>query len=89
MRLYPDSPPLLACRYGFIVAVTKVIEIGRGKLSDSGDGLANFPIRYSAVIFKPFRGEVMDCVVTQVGEARKEEERRAIDRSISGPMDRL
>ena len=58
---------LLACRYGFIVAVTKVIEIGRGKLSDAGDGLANFPIRYSAVIFKPFRGEVMDCVVTQVG----------------------
>eukprot|EP00742_Colponemidia_sp_Colp-10_P004961 GILJ01005301.1.p1 GENE.GILJ01005301.1~~GILJ01005301.1.p1 ORF type:complete len:174 (-),score=23.48 GILJ01005301.1:253-774(-) len=52
-------------RYGFIICVTQIEEIGKGKVMD-GTGDVMFPVRYSAVVFRPFKGEVMDAVVTQV-----------------------
>lgn len=52
-------------RYGFIITVTQVQDIGKGKVLE-GSGFVVFPIKFSAIVFKPFKGEVLDAVVTQV-----------------------
>jgi len=54
-------------RWGFVVCVTDVIEVGKGKIREGG-GLATFSIRYNAVVFKPFKGEVFDAVVKTVNK---------------------
>jgi len=54
-------------RYGFIVTVTKVEEVGAGKIRE-GSGLVTFPVRYKAIVFRPFKGEVLDALVTQVNK---------------------
>lgn len=53
-------------RYGFIVAVLHVQEdFPPGELED-GTGFAVFPVQYQAVVFRPFKGEVMDTVVSRL-----------------------
>jgi len=54
-------------QYGFVVAVTDVIEIGKGRIREGG-GLATFPMRYNAIVFRPFKGEVFDAIVTVVNK---------------------
>lgn len=55
-----------AGRYGFVITVLKVIEpIPTGELEDS-TGFAVFPLQYQAVVFRPFKGEVLDSVVSKV-----------------------
>lgn len=53
-------------RYGFIVAVLQVSpNIPPGELEE-GTGFAVFPLQYQAVVFRPFKGEVLDSVVSKV-----------------------
>ncbi|KAL6041531.1 DNA-directed RNA polymerase II subunit RPB7 [Balamuthia mandrillaris] len=47
--------------------VTAVVSIGKGQVV-SGNGFVTFPITYKAVVFRPFKGEVVDAVVTQVNK---------------------
>jgi len=54
-------------RYGFVVCVTEVTHVGKGKIREGG-GLATFPMTFNAVVFKPFKGEVFDAVVTTVNK---------------------
>lgn len=54
-------------RYGFVICVTEVIETGKGKIRE-GAGLVTFPMRYTAIVFRPFKGEVLDAVVTKVNK---------------------
>jgi DNA-directed RNA polymerase II subunit RPB7 len=54
-------------RHGFIIAVTEVLSVGKGKIRE-GAGLVTFAIRYKAVVFRPFKGEVLDAVVTTVNK---------------------
>ena len=54
-------------QYGFVVCVTEVSETGKGKIREGG-GLATFPIKFSAIVFRPFKGEVFDAVVTIVNK---------------------
>ena len=54
-------------QHGFVVAVTDVVEIGKGRIREGG-GLATFPIQYNAIVFRPFKGEVFDAIVTQVNK---------------------
>jgi DNA-directed RNA polymerase II subunit RPB7 len=52
-------------KYGYVVVVIKVEEPQFGKILDtSGDVLFN--IKYSAVVMKPFVGEVLDGVIERV-----------------------
>ena len=64
-----DNPivPFLACRgrHGFVVAVTGIDSVGAGMLRD-GTGYVSFPVRYQAVVFRPFKDEILECVVTTV-----------------------
>lgn len=54
-------------RYGFVVCVTEVTKAGKGRIREGG-GLATFPMTFNAIVFRPFKGEVFDAVVTTVNK---------------------
>lgn len=65
-RLILEVEGTFAGRHGFIIAVLQVEEpIPTGELED-GTGYAVFPLQYKAVVFRPFKGEVLDTVVSKV-----------------------
>lgn len=49
--------------------MTSIESVGLGKISD-GTGLVTFPVAYKAIVFRPFKGEVVDAVVIQVNKVR-------------------
>lgn len=52
---------------GFIVAVTRFSEDEiRGGVIDHMNGHVKYILRFNALVFRPFRNEVMDAVVTSV-----------------------
>lgn len=55
------------CRYGFVIAVTTIDNIGAGVIQP-GRGFVLYPVKYKAIVFRPFKGEVVDAVVTQVNK---------------------
>eukprot|EP00884_Botryococcus_braunii_P017089 jgi/Botrbrau1/4063/Bobra.152_3s0019.1 len=54
-------------QYGYLICVTHVVGIGKGWIRP-GVGSANFTIHYNCVVFRPFKGEVIDAVVTSVNK---------------------
>jgi len=56
-------------RHGFIITVTELLNIDKlkGQIRE-GAGLVTFPVRFMAVVFRPFKGEVLDAVVTTVNK---------------------
>ena len=63
------SLSLPPCRYGFVIAVTTIDNIGAGVIQP-GRGFVLYPVKYKAIVFRPFKGEVVDAVVTQVNKVR-------------------
>lgn len=61
--IYLDFP----FRYGFVIAVTTIDNIGAGVIQP-GRGFVLYPVKYKAIVFRPFKGEVVDAVVTQVNK---------------------
>ena len=59
--------PILFFRYGFVIAVTTIDNIGAGVIQP-GRGFVVYPVKYKAIVFRPFKGEVLDAVVTQVNK---------------------
>lgn len=65
-RLMLEVEGTFAGRYGFVIAVLQVMEpIPTGELDDR-TGHAVFPLKYQAVVFRPFKGEVLVSVVTRL-----------------------
>ena len=58
---------LFLFRYGFVIAVTTIDNIGGGMVQPSR-GFVIYPVKYKAIVFRPFKGEVLDAVVTQVNK---------------------
>ena len=58
---------IFALRHGFVIAVTTIDNIGLGMLQP-GRGVALYPVKYKAIVFRPFKGEVLDAIVTQVNK---------------------
>ncbi|KAL9939697.1 hypothetical protein V8E36_001514 [Tilletia maclaganii] len=54
-------------RYGYIIRVLRIISSGQGVIKPS-TGVAEFVMEYNAIVFKPFKGEVVDAVVTTVNK---------------------
>jgi hypothetical protein len=50
---------------GYVIAVLQVLDPGRGKVVDGG---VEFNIHYQAMVYRPFRGEVVDGVVGSVNK---------------------
>ncbi|GAV02411.1 hypothetical protein RvY_12981 [Ramazzottius varieornatus] len=66
-KLYSEVEGTCSGKYGFVIAVTSVDEIGAGFIQP-GQGFVVYPVKYTAVVFRPFKGEVCDAVVTQVNK---------------------
>lgn len=50
-----------------MIAVTAIDSIGDG-LIQPNRGFVVYPVKYKAIVFRPFKGEVLDAVVTQVNK---------------------
>lgn len=50
-----------------MVSVVEVLNAGEG-IIQPGEGLVTFPMTFKAIVFRPFKGQVLDAVVTQVNK---------------------
>ena len=50
-----------------MIAVTTIDNIGLGMLQP-GRGVALYPVKYKAIVFRPFKGEILEAMVTQVNK---------------------
>jgi DNA-directed RNA polymerase subunit E'/Rpb7 len=69
-KLYQDVEGTCSGQFGYIIAVVSILDIGKGMVV-SGSGQAEFVTRYRAIVFKPFKGEVVDGVVKDVSKVCK------------------
>eukprot|EP00053_Salpingoeca_punica_P008800 m.78619 g.78619 ORF g.78619 m.78619 type:complete len:174 (-) comp14757_c0_seq3:2106-2627(-) len=67
-KLHEEVEGTCQGRHGFIIAVQRVIDISDGRILP-GRGHALFVIKYKALVFRPFVGEVVDAIVSGVIEA--------------------
>lgn len=74
-KLYADVEGTCTGRYGYVITVLSLNNFGKGKILP-GSGLAEFKVNYQAIVFKPYKGEVLDAIVTTVNKVRKERERK-------------
>lgn len=49
------------------MAITGVEDIGKGLIRE-GTGFVTFPVKYQCVVFRPFKGEILEAVVTMVNK---------------------
>lgn len=68
-KLYTEVEGTCTGKYGFVIAVTAINSIGSGVILP-GQGFVVYPIKYKAIVFRPFKGEVLDAIVTQVNKVR-------------------
>lgn len=63
-KLYEDMEGSCNGEY-YIICIMDINHISAGKVQP-GTGVAEFTIYYRAILWKPFKGEAVDCVVTGV-----------------------
>nr|GMD59283.1 DNA-directed RNA polymerase II subunit RPB7 [Ipomoea batatas] len=66
-KLMKDVEGTCSGRHGFIVAITGIESVGKGLIRD-GTGFVTFPVKYQCVVFRPFKGEILEAVVTMVNK---------------------
>ncbi|OWK50155.1 DNA-directed RNA polymerase II subunit RPB7, partial [Lonchura striata] len=72
-KLFTEVEGTCTGKYGFVIAVTTIDNVGAGVIQP-GRGFVLYPVRYKAIVFRPFKGEVVDAVVTQVNKISLEHE---------------
>ncbi|KAK9803653.1 hypothetical protein WJX72_008490 [[Myrmecia] bisecta] len=66
-KLHSEVEGTCSGAYGFIICVVSTESVSKGIIRE-GTGSASFNVKYKCVVFRPFRGEVLDAVVTQVNK---------------------
>ncbi|CAG0917009.1 unnamed protein product [Notodromas monacha] len=66
-KLFTEVEGTCSGKYGFVIAVTTIDDIGSG-LIEPGRGFVVYPVKYKAIVFRPFKGEVVDAIVVQVNK---------------------
>ncbi|KAI8838019.1 hypothetical protein CcCBS67573_g01080 [Chytriomyces confervae] len=64
-RLYQEVEGTCSGLFGYIIAVIEIVDTGKGVLQ-TATGHAEFNVRYKAIVFKPFKGQVVEGLVTTV-----------------------
>ncbi|CCI48725.1 unnamed protein product [Albugo candida] len=69
LRLIEEVEGTSTGKYGYLITVTEVRDedIGKGVIQDSS-GYVCFNIRYRAILFRPFKNQVLDAVVSVVSQ---------------------
>eukprot|EP00835_Amoeboradix_gromovi_P005206 NODE_468_length_8097_cov_0.251813.p6 type:complete len:172 gc:universal NODE_468_length_8097_cov_0.251813:1625-2140(+) len=65
-RLLAEVEGSCSGRYGYITCVLRIVKIAKGIINLEGQ--AEYQIKYLAVVFKPFKGEVVEGVVNSVNK---------------------
>jgi DNA-directed RNA polymerase II subunit RPB7 len=67
-KLLTDVEGTCTGQFGYIVCVldSTNIDVGKGRIVPGNSGHAEFEVKYKAVVWKPFKGEVVDGVVSSV-----------------------
>ncbi|KHG00810.1 DNA-directed RNA polymerase II subunit RPB7 [Gossypium arboreum] len=65
-KLMKDVEGTRSGRHGFVVAITGIENVGKGLIRD-GAGFVTFPVKYQCIVFRPFKGEILEAVVTKMG----------------------
>jgi len=66
-KLYSDVEGTCTGEDGYIISVLDISGTGLGTI-EPGTGQAEFIVQYSAIVFRPFKNEVLDAVVNNVGK---------------------
>lgn len=69
----------------YIISVVSIDDIGEGKIMP-GTGQARFKCSYTAIVMKPFKGEVVDGKVVNVNKVSSSAPELAHNRWASLPM---
>lgn len=77
-KLYTEVEGTCTGKYGFVIAVTTIDQIGSG-IIQPGQGFVVYPVKYKAIVFRPFKGEVLDAVVKQINKVTKTLNIKSID----------
>lgn len=66
-KLIQDVEGTCTGQFGYIICVMDgmKIDMGKGRIIP-GDGSAEFEVKYRAVVWRPFKGEVVDGIVSNV-----------------------
>ncbi|XP_070500185.1 DNA-directed RNA polymerase II subunit RPB7-like [Chironomus tepperi] len=51
---------------GYIICVTAITNISSGTIMAGVEGMTSFPVKYNAIVFRPFKNEVFEGMVKQV-----------------------
>jgi DNA-directed RNA polymerase II subunit RPB7 len=68
-KLRADVEGTCSGKFGYIINVIEIRDIGKGMVLP-GRGEAEFVTRYNAIVFRPFKGEVLEGVVYNVIQVR-------------------
>lgn len=68
-KLYTEVEGTSTGKNGFVIAVTTIDNIGSG-IIQPGQGFVVYPVKYKAIVFRPFKGEVVDAVVSQINKVK-------------------
>ncbi|CAO3587942.1 unnamed protein product [Absidia cylindrospora] len=66
-KLYSDVEGTCSGRFGYIITVVSLLNFSKGKVLP-GSGLTEFRVKYQAIVFKPYKGEVLDAVISTVNK---------------------
>lgn len=54
-------------RYGYTITISRLVNVDKGRLHEDS-GFCHFPVTYLAVIFRPFKNEILPAYVTLVNQ---------------------
>ena len=66
-KLFCDVEGTCTGKYGFVIAITSIHNIGDGVIQSS-TGFATYQLKFKAIVFRPFKNEVLDGIVEQVNK---------------------
>ncbi|TXG53069.1 hypothetical protein EZV62_022238 [Acer yangbiense] len=66
-KLIKDVEGTCSGRHRFVVAIMGVNSIGKGLIQD-GTGFVTFLVKYQCVVFRPFKGEILESIITMVNK---------------------
>ena len=69
-KLFGEVEGTCTGKYGFVIAVTTIDNIMPG-IIQPGQGFVVYPVKYKAIVFRPFKGEVLNAVLSPQESLKK------------------
>jgi len=66
-KLHADVEGTCTGKHGYIISVLNINDVGAGTIQP-GNGAAEFEVKYKAIVYRPFKGEVLEAIVSNVNK---------------------